>query len=388
MVRTRILLAGSMATCLGVSASLPSAADGPIITEVFVSGEAEHYRIPSLVTATDGTLLAFTSRGTEGPQRGDLTVVLRRSFDGGETWSPIEEIGKGRLGAAVVDEYRGDVMVFVGSPVDMLDGEPHPIFLWRSRDHGRSWVRESPEIRPNLAGGVGCTHGSESGITLRYGKHRGRLLMPARVWPWNSNDRRHWPYHYNCAIYSDDGGQTWQTGGPVETGTGEGTLAELSDGEIYYNSRSHMAVDDRRRIARSRDGGETFVDWRVDLELYDGGAFGTGYGCNAGLLRLPLEGTEGRDVLLYSNPDTEGGDRERMTVWASFDRGATWPVKRLIFSGPAAYSSLAAGRDGTPGEGWVYLLFEGGPGGMYSALRVARFKLDWLAGETRPTTGR
>jgi sialidase-1 len=380
MARTQSFRALLPLLCFTLSGGALPAADGLTMTEVFLSREGEHYRIPSLVTAVDGSLLAFTSRGAEGPQRGDLTVVVRRSVDGGEAWGPIREVGKGRLGAAVVDEDRGDVMVFVGSPVDMLDGSPHPIFLWRSRDHGVSWSRETPEIRPNPAGGVGCTHGSESGITLRHGEHRGRLLMPARVWPWNSNAREHWPYHYNCAIYSDDGGRTWQTSGPVETGTGEGTLAELSDGEIYYNSRSHMAVDDRRRIARSRDGGDTFVDWRVDLELYDGGAFGTGYGCNAGLLRVPSGWTEGRDVLLYSNPDTRGGDRERMTVWASFDRGETWPAKRLIFAGPAAYSSLTAGRDGTPGEGWIYLLFEGGPEGMYSALQVARFKLDWLVG--------
>ena len=38
------------------------------------------------------------------------------------------------------------------------------------------------------------------------------------------------------------------------TGTGEGTLAELSDGRIYYNSRSHMSIDHKRRIAWSLDG--------------------------------------------------------------------------------------------------------------------------------------
>ena len=31
--------------------------------------------------------------------------------------------------------------------------------------------------------------------------------------------------------------------------------------------------------------------------------------------------------------------------------------------GPFAYSSLSAGRPGTPSQGWIYLLFEGGPKG-------------------------
>ena len=61
--------------------------------------------------------------------------------------------------------------------------------------------------------------------------------------------------------------------------------------------------------------------------------------------------------------------------WASFDGGKTWPVKRLVFAGPSAYSSLDAGRPGTPSEGWIYLHFEGGPGG---GSQVARFNLAWL----------
>ncbi len=60
---------------------------------------------------------------------------------------------------------------------------------------------------------------------------------------------------------------------------------------------------------------------------------------------------------------------------ASFDGGDTWPVKRLVFDGPSAYSSLNAGRAGTPGAGWIYLHFEGGPGG---GSQGARFNLSWL----------
>jgi hypothetical protein len=54
-----------------------------------------------------------------------------------------------------------------------------------------------------------------------------------------------------------------------------------------------------------------------------------------------------------------------------------------VFDGPSAYSSLASGRPGTTSEGMIYLLFEGGPDGMYSGIRLARFNLAWvLEGET------
>ncbi len=50
-----------------------------------------------------------------------------------------------------------------------------------------------PAIESNdFVPGLGTTHGADSGITLRHGEHRGRLLLPARVMP-GGNARQHWP---------------------------------------------------------------------------------------------------------------------------------------------------------------------------------------------------
>jgi sialidase-1 len=326
----------------------------------------EGIRIPSITVATDGTILAFAKSGR----------LLRRSDDG-KMWTPAQELGPDSGGSAIVDSTTGDVMVVASNKG----------YLYRSQDHGKSWAKEAIALKPNPYGhgtpdGVPvATACSESGLTLQHGEHRGRLLMPARVMaPKGTNDQEWWPYHYNTAIYSDDGGKTWQTSAPVQSGTGEGTLAELSSGVIYYNSRSHMSVDHRRRISWSHDGGAMFVDWHVADDLFEVGEpfyfkYGTkpSYGCNAGLVRLPLEATDGKDVLLFSTPDQPGGERLYMTVWASFDGGKSWPVKRLIYEGPSAYSSLAAGKDGT-----IYLLFERGEQKLYESIAVARFNLSWV----------
>lgn len=325
-------------------------------------------RIPNIVVATDGTVLAFGKSGR----------LLRRSTDGGRTFSPVQEVGTDSAGSAIVDTTTGNVLVV----------NPRGGYLWRSRDHGATWKKETCVFKPNAAG-HGTPDGlpshtacSESGLTLQYGKHKGRLLMPARIQPpHGNNDQEWWPYNYNTAIFSDDHGKTWQTAYPVQSGTGEGTLAELSDGRIYYNSRSHMSVDHRRRIAWSYDGGNMFTDWEVSDQLFEVGQphyFKYGrkpsYGINAGLIRLPLGVTGGKDVLLFSIPDSKGGPRVKMTVFASFDRGATWPLKRLVYEGPSAYSSLAAAKDGT-----VYLLFERGDKKLYERITVVRFNLAWLA---------
>jgi len=327
----------------------------------------ESVRIPNITVATDGTVLAFAKSGR----------LLRRSADSGRSWGPVQEVGPDAGGSAIVDRMGGDVMVVRASGG----------YLWRSRDHGKTWKREQIVVMPDAVGhgtpdGVPVqTACSESGITLSHGKHRGRLLMPARIQPpKGDNDQEWWPYNHNTAIYSDDRGRTWQTSGPVQSGTGEGTLAELSNGNIYYNSRSHMSVDHRRRIAWSYDGGRMWTDWQVCDHLREVGEpfyfkYGTkpSYGCNAGLVRLPLEATGGKDVLVFSTPDNPGSSRVRMTVWASFDGAKTWPVKRLVYEGPSAYSSLAAGMDGT-----IYLLFERGQKKLYERVTVARFNLSWL----------
>lgn len=361
---TTIAVLGAMAGCATTVEKTTATALPPNleIQDIFTAT-----RIPDINVTTDGALLAFAQSGN----------LVRRSEDGGKTWSEVQQVGKDAGGSSLVDTTTGDVMV-------VQSGKG---FLWRSKDDGKTWSKESITLKAN-AYGHGTpdtipfsTNCSESGITIHNGKYKGRLLMPGRIMPpKGNNDQEWWPYHYNTSMFSDDGGKTWQVSNPLQTGTGEGTLAEMSNGDIYYNSRSHMSIDHRRFIAWSYDGGNMYVDWRVDEDLREVGQpfyfkYGTqpSYGCNAGLVRLPLECTGGKDVLVYSTPDDPGGQRRRMSVWASFDRGKTWPVKRLIYEGPSAYSSLTADKEGN-----IYLLFEKGVKKLYETVAVAKFDLEWL----------
>jgi len=328
-------------------------------------------RIPSITIAPDGTVLAFAGNCS----------LLRRSSDKGKTWSAEKEIvpGMNLDGNVIVDKNSGDIIILSPS------GEKP--FIHRSRDNGISWVKEEVTIRPNAMGqGVWGNapiniQAMEPGLTLQYGEHKGRLLIAGRVQPpKGDNAQEYWMYNYNTSIFSDDHGKTWQVSDPIMTGTGEGAVAELSDGRVYYNSRSHMSVDHKRRIAWSHDGGARYVDWSASDELYEIGEpfyfkYGTrpSYGCKAGLVRLPDEASAGRNILLYSQPDWKGGWRYQMTVWASFNGTATWPVKRLIDQGHSAYSSMAADKDGT-----LYLLYEGGDKKLYDEVNVAVFNLKWL----------
>ena len=317
-------------------------------------------RFPNMLVAVDGTLLALWDG-----------VKVRRSEDGGETWEPKIMVGKGHMGGgAIVNETNGEVLVFVEDFVP-----PAPLTVYRSKDHGKSWEPMEVVIEPDTNGNAPSMHMNEAGITLRHGKHAGRIIRAARHYG-KRNHPKYWPTYYTTAIYSDDDGKTWKTSKPfAEMGTGEAAIAELLDGRLYYNSRSHWnetKPPKKRRSAWSADGGETWTDWQIVEILPDGPQHET-YGCMGGLVRLPIQG---KDILIYTNCDSPR-DRELGTAWVSFDGGKTWPLKRLVHEGDFGYSSLSAGRPATKSEGWIYLNFEGGPkGGRVPT--VARFNLSWL----------
>ena len=326
----------------------------------------------------DGSVLIFKNKSSKTDE--EKYISVKRSVDGGQTWAEEKKVGDmvkvdgdmsddGRypnnnwagLGNVVVDEITGDIMVFLTTLKTAQK-------LYRSEDHGKTWKIEETTIRPGKDGWMPATNGAcDPGVTIKHGSKKGRLLMPARVFPEYLNKgkgRKRYNDLYAMALYSDDRGKTWNSSAPFPiAGTGESGLVELTSGRIYHNSRTHMRPGNRR-IAFSDDAGETWYGEHEDDELFDGPP--DVYGCKAALLRLPYEN---KDILLFSSP----GNRETRTdinVWASFDGGQTWPVNKLIKSGPGNYTWMAAGRKGTPSEGMVYLL--AGKDWM------ARFNMAWL----------
>ncbi len=318
-------------------------------------------RMPNVLVAMDGSVLAFWNG-----------VICRRSEDGGETFGQVIEVGKGFMGGGVtVDETTGSIFAFVE------DGHPpSKLTVYRSDDHAKTWEKHDCVIGKDNNGNVPSMHMNEHGITLRHGEHKGRIIRPSR-WYAGKNHNSRWPKHYTNAIYSDDQGKTWQTSDPFPAkGTGEATIAELSNGTIYYNTRRHWApkgVNSKRRwTAKSKDGGQTWKGKSICETLPDGDQ-ARNYGLMGGLTRLPVKD---RDILIFSNIESPSG-RHHGTLWASFDGGKTWPVKRLVFEGRFAYSSMNSGRPGTKSEGWIYLLYEGGKEGGGT---LARFNLSWVLG--------
>lgn len=337
-----------------------------------------------LAVARDGTVLIFKENREAG------RVDVKRSEDGGKTWSqPIvvgsrvkidadmsddgryrgEHVGWSELANVTIDESTGDIMVFAAGlkPADAL---------YRSRDHGKTWATEKIVIHADKNGWQGTTYCCDPGITLSHGKHKGRLLMPSQVFVGSINEdgsrtylnkgqgRKYFAKRYSNALYSDDGGRTWTPSDPFPIlGTSEPGLLEMTDGSIYYNARTHSRPGNKI-IGRSLDGGQSWAKAGEDDELFDGPP--DDYGCKGAILRLPFDD---RDILLFSGPGRRD-KRDDITVHVSFDRGESWPVKRVVKTGPGNYTWMAAGRKGTPSEGMIYLLS--------NKDWMARFNLAWL----------
>ena len=367
----------------------PNGPAQPLFADVFTAGGADGYpgiRIPAVVVSTAGTILAFAEGRQSLADQAENDIVLKRSTDNGATWHKIQvvaEDGKSNLNnpCAVVERSTGRVFVmFQRYPAALhehdggiktgLDG-PAIVrnFLSWSDDDGISWspmkdvtaMTKRPDRVTIMASGPGI------GIQLERGTRKGRLIIPFNEGPfgqWNVD-----------AVYSDDKGATWHVGDPppgcrVPHDKGEISMvnevqmAEIDGGGVMLNSRKWggAAV---RKVAVSNDGGQSWSAIREEPALRDNG-------CMASLFRYSFADpkTHARNILLYSGLDSD--QRNHGAVRASFDDGATWPVKRELYAGGFAYSCLARLPDGTVG-----CLFEAD---NYKRIVFARFPIEWVVG--------
>jgi hypothetical protein len=140
---------------------------------------------------------------------------------------------------------------------------------------------------------------------------------------------------------------------------------ECEDGSVYLNMRSYHRKN-RRAVAWSKDGGQTWSDVKLDETLIEPV-------CQASIVRLSNADGGGKGRILFANPAST--KREAMTVRISYDECRTWNAGKPLYTGPSAYSDLCVLPDGTIG-----CLYERGARHAYERITFARFTLDWLTG--------
>ena len=357
-------------------------AEPPTHTKVFERGDGPYhtYRIPSIIAAANGDLIAFCEGRTSGAgDAGDIDLVYRRSHDGGVTWGPLEVLwddGPHTCGnpCPVLDRATGVLWLLMthnrgdDREEDIIKQRgrgTRTVWLSSSRDNGATW---SPPIE--ITSQVKAPHwtwyatGPGAGVQIEQGPHAGRLVIPCDHNEAGSNRR------YSHAIYSDDHGATWSHGMPTpRDGVNECEVVELTGGRLLLNMRNYDRPPAARQRAVSHDGGATWVEQRHDPTLIEPI-------CQASIRRVawPDATADPRPgAILFSNP-ADADRRAKLTIRLSIDDGETWPHAALLHEGPAAYSCLIALGDDRAG-----CLYEADD---YERIVFARFTLDWVRAAT------
>ncbi|MCX4446040.1 exo-alpha-sialidase [Streptomyces sp. NBC_01789] len=331
-----------------------------------------HYRIPALTTSGKGTLLAvYDARPTLGDLPSNIGIVLRRSTDGGTTWQAQQVVRKDAAPkgygdpSLLVDRTTGRIFLFYaagenqgffGSATGNDESDPDVLQAdySYSDDDGLTWThrRITKQIKNPAWGGMFAASGE--GIQLRNGAHKGRLIQQYAI--------RNNGANYAVSAYSDDHGETWHMGTPVGPGGDENKTVELNDGTVMLNNRSAPY----RTVAYSTDGGVTYTPFVHDTQLPDPAN-------NGSIMRYAPDAPASNPQsswLLFSN--TEATSRKNLTVKMSCDNGKTWPIKKVVDAGAAAYSTLTRLPSGRLG-----LLYERG---NYEHITYSSFDLQWLGG--------
>lgn len=360
-----------LTTAAAFAASAP--AGGLEQAAAFVSGRDGYhtYRIPALIVTKKGTLLAFCEgRKKGGGDAGDIDLLLKRSFDGGKTWAKTHVIwddGDNTCGnpCPVVDARTGTIWLLLthnlgrDTEARIVNGTSkggRTVWVMKSDDDGATWSKPV-EITRDVKKSNWTWYATGPGVGIQL--KSGRLVVPCDNQVADSKVRQ------SHVIYSDDAGKTWKLGGVVGPQCNESQIVELRDGGLLLNMRSYRRGN-RRLVALSKDGGETFSEPVADRQLIEPV-------CQASILRCPGE----RGGILFSNPAST--KREKMTVRLSRDEGKTWTYARGLHDGPAAYSCLAVLPDGT-----ITCLYERGDTKAYETITLARFPLAWLIDHKAP----
>jgi sialidase-1 len=320
--------------------------------------EVSCYRIPALVTATNGDLVVAIDERVPSCQdlRGsdDINIVIRRSHDNGRSWSEIEKIVDFPLGKSasdpsmIVDQITGEIFLFYNFMDLENEKDIYYLHVIKSADHGKSWS-EAEDITSQIAKDKWHKDfkfiTSGRGIQTRSGK-----LLHCMV---NLDHGLH-------LFGSDDHGKSWHLiDTPLKPGN-ESKVVELDDGRWMVNCRANGKG--KRFVHVSSDQGKSW-DTRPEPELIDPG-------CNGSIIRYTST-KDGYELnrLLFCNAKMKIG-RENLTVRLSYDEGLSWTEGKTIYPGSAAYSTLTVLENGDIG-----LFFEKD---YYTENMFVSFSLEWL----------
>jgi len=335
-------------------------------------GGIKVYRIPALCTAPNGDLVAAcdarTWNGGDLNVHQPINISIRRSTDGGKTWSAPKnsydwpwkagEEWSGSDPSFVVDKKAKKIFLFYNVWDWTNAKDVYQFYVQESADNGKTWSKPRdiskdiafPEWPFGKKRGEGGFIFISSGSGIQLNDKAGTLL--------------HTLVHVgdgNALFGSDDHGKTWKAFGKPAKNGDECKVVELADGSWMINSRWGGGG---RQIHVSKDKGMTWES-RYQKTLTDPQ-------CNAQIMRY------GKKALIFSNCNS--GGRNNLYLRSSVDEGQEWSRGISLCPGGCGYSDITILKNGDVG-----VLYEGAGYGTIEFLTVPK---DEIAADCKTLMGK
>lgn len=332
---------------------------------IYESGKEGYksFRIPAIIKNKQGDLLAFAEGRVNGSNDfGNIKIVLKKSADGGKTWSAIKVVAHNESltagnPAPVLDATdprypQGRIFVFFNTSdaheMEMREGAGvRRVMYVTSTDGGDSWsapvditnqvhLMNKPKLNPEWNHAEDWrTYANTPGHAIQFkgGKYNDRIYVAANH---SAGEPRPQLRDYQAhGFYTDDHGDSFKVSESVPyDGSNESTACQIGKKGLMINSRNQTGT--YRIVSVSNDGGATWAKTYVDAQLPDPI-------CEGSILNIGKK--RGKDVLAFCNAGNTHS-RDSLTLRLSYDLGKTWKVNKLVSPTPpeakesSAYSDL------------------------------------------------
>jgi sialidase-1 len=319
----------------------PSKDDGKFRSlDLFVSGENNvvEYRIPSIIKTNKGTLIAVCDARVDRPgdAPNNIDLVMKKSSDGGKTWTKSKVIvGFPDNDAAcdpslVADSQTGTIWLaydYAIADPQGADGRILRIHLIKSNNEGENW---SVPVELTY-----LTRGKE--FWLQNGPGVGLYTDGTIVFPMYSVGAGGKGKQQTMLVYSRDHGKTWLLSNGVGEYNPEPQVVSLPGSRIMANMRRPHGKE-YRQVSVTSDMGNSWSEASDDHTLIEPG-------CQGSIINYSFNN---KSLFIFSNP-ADIRERRNMVVRVSSDEGKSWPKEIPVFSGSSGYSCLVQLPDGNIG---------------------------------------
>lgn len=341
---------------------------------VFISEKDGYksYRIPAIIHLPNNDLLAFCEGRVNGSaDYGDVDIVMKRSSDGGETWSALKRVVNNNTAQAgnpapaidLIDPAfpNGRIFLFYNTgnnnESEIRKGNGlREVWYVTSTDNGKTWsdaINITLQVHKPKQPTINATYNFKEdwrsyantpGHAMQFseGLYKGRIYVAANHSV--GEPQPNFSDYESHGFYTDDHGKTFHLSDDVNVpGSNESTATELSNNRLMMNMRNQKGDIKSRIVAISSNGGNTWDSTYFDNNLPDPV-------CEGSILTIEKQNQKGI-IAFCNNADT--AKRDNLTLRISFDEGKTWKKNYVIdktgINNNTAYNDIVKLNDKTIG---------------------------------------